>query len=102
MGELDGKVALITGGARGFGRAMALLFAREGADVAIADIAGELGAERIVGMATPSDLERTSRDIETLGRRSAAIQADVTNAEDCRRMAETVVDAFGRSDVLGA
>jgi NAD(P)-dependent dehydrogenase (short-subunit alcohol dehydrogenase family) len=102
MGELDGKVALITGGARGFGRAMALLFAREGADVAIADIAGELGSERIAGMATPSDLERTSREIETLGRRSTAIQADVTKAADCRRTAETVVDAFGRIDVLCA
>src|SRR5713226_9578913 len=102
MGELDGKVALITGGARGFGRAMALLFAREGADVAIADIAGELGAERIVGMATPSDLERTAGEIEALGRRSAAIRADVTKAEDCRRVAETVIGAFGRIDVLCA
>jgi NAD(P)-dependent dehydrogenase (short-subunit alcohol dehydrogenase family) len=102
MGELDGKVAVITGGARGFGRAMALLFAREGADVAIADIAGELGSERIVGMATASDLDRTAREIETLGRRSVAIQADVTKAEDCRRIAESVIGAFSRIDVLCA
>jgi NAD(P)-dependent dehydrogenase (short-subunit alcohol dehydrogenase family) len=102
MGELDGKVALITGGARGFGRAMALLFALEGADVAIADIAGELGSDRVTGMATPSDLERTAQEIEALGRRAAAIQADVTNAGDCGRMAETALDAFGRIDVLCA
>src|SRR2546428_1814754 len=102
MGELDGKVALITGGARGFGRAMALLFAREGADVAIADIAGELGAERIVGMAKASDLERTAGELEALGRHSVAVQADVTKAEDCRRIADTVIDAFGRVDVLCA
>jgi len=81
---------------------MALLFAREGADVAIADIAGELGSERIVGMATPSDLERTAEEIEALGRGAVAIQADVTDAESCRRMAETALAAFGRIDVLCA
>jgi NAD(P)-dependent dehydrogenase (short-subunit alcohol dehydrogenase family) len=102
VGELDGKVALITGAARGFGRAMALLFAREGADVAIADIAGELGSERIVGMATRSDLERTAEEIEAAGQRAVAIQADVTDAESCRRMAETALGAFGRIDVLCA
>jgi NAD(P)-dependent dehydrogenase (short-subunit alcohol dehydrogenase family) len=89
MGELDGKVALITGGAQGFGRAMAHLFAREGADVAIADIEGELGL-------------RTAGEIESLERRSVAIQADVTKEDDCRRMAETALGALGRIDVLCA
>jgi NAD(P)-dependent dehydrogenase (short-subunit alcohol dehydrogenase family) len=102
MGELDGKIALITGGARGFGRAMALLFAREGADVAIADIAGELGSERIVGMATTSDLGRTAAEIEALGRRSLALQANVTSAADCERMVEAAISSFGRIDVLCA
>jgi len=102
MGELDGKTALITGGARGFGRAMALLFAGEGADVAVADIAGELRSDRISGMATQDDLERTAGEIEALGRRALAIRADVTDAEDCRRMAGTAIDALGRVDILCA
>jgi NAD(P)-dependent dehydrogenase (short-subunit alcohol dehydrogenase family) len=102
MGELEGKAALITGGARGFGRAMALLFAREGADIAVADIAGELGSDRIDGMATQDDLERTVGEVEALGRPAAGIQADVTKADDCKRMAETAIEALGRIDILCA
>jgi NAD(P)-dependent dehydrogenase (short-subunit alcohol dehydrogenase family) len=102
MGELEGKTALITGGARGFGRAMALLFAREGAAVAVADIAGELRSDRISGMATQDDLERTAGEIEALGRRSLAIRADVTKADECARMAETAIDGLGRIDILCA
>jgi NAD(P)-dependent dehydrogenase (short-subunit alcohol dehydrogenase family) len=102
MGELDGKTALITGAARGFGRAVAILFAREGADVAIADIAGELSSERVSGMATADDLERTRGEIEALGRRALAIRADVTKAADCERMAAETLDAFGRFDILHA
>jgi NAD(P)-dependent dehydrogenase (short-subunit alcohol dehydrogenase family) len=81
---------------------MALLFAREGADVAVADIAGELPSERISGMATDDDLTRTAGEIEALGRRTVAIRADVTNNEDCRRMAETAIEALGRVDILCA
>jgi NAD(P)-dependent dehydrogenase (short-subunit alcohol dehydrogenase family) len=102
VNELDGKTALITGGARGFGRALALLFAREGADVAVADIAGELPSERIGGMATQDDLERTVGELEALGRRAVGIRADVTRSEDCKRMAETAIEALGRIDILCA
>lgn len=102
MGELDGKTALITGAARGFGRAVALLFAREGADVAIADVAGELSSQRVSGMATADDLERTRGEIEALGRRAVSIQADVTNAADCERMATEALAGLGRIDILHA
>src|SRR5439155_25947095 len=59
-------------------------------------------SDRIAGMATRSDLERTAGEIEALGRRSVPIQADVTDGESCRQMAETALGAFGRIDILCA
>jgi NAD(P)-dependent dehydrogenase (short-subunit alcohol dehydrogenase family) len=102
MPGLEGKVALITGGARGFGRAIACALADDGADVAIADIAEELPSERVRGLATSSDLERTKALVEARGRRCVAIRANVTNAGDCERMAGTVIDRFGKIDILAA
>jgi NAD(P)-dependent dehydrogenase (short-subunit alcohol dehydrogenase family) len=102
MPNLEGKVALITGGARGFGRAIAHALAGDGADIAIADIAGELPSERIRGLSTPDDLERTKAEVEALGRRCIAIRANVSDADDCERMAAAVVDEFSRVDILAA
>jgi NAD(P)-dependent dehydrogenase (short-subunit alcohol dehydrogenase family) len=100
VNELLDKKALITGGARGFGRAIARLFADEGADVAVADIAGHLPSERFRGMATGDDLARTVSDVEARGRRAIGIRADVTKAADCERMAAETLRAFGRIDIL--
>jgi len=85
--QLSGKVALITGGAAGIGRATALLFAREGAAVAMADLNAQAG-EAVVGEITRS------------GGRAIFESADVTRAEDCRRVVERTIREFGRLDIL--
>jgi len=85
--QLSGKVALITGGAAGIGRATALLFAREGAAVAMADLNAQAG-EAVVGEITRS------------GGRAIFESADITRAEDCRRVVERTIREFGRLDIL--
>ena len=87
MGTLDGKIALVTGGARGIGRAIALRFAREGADVAVADLNVD-GARSVAG------------EIEAAGRRALAIGVDVRELAQIRNMVGQAVGTFGRIDVL--
>ena len=84
--KLQGKIAGITGGGAGFGRAMALAFSREGADVAVCDL--ELAnAEATAGMVRES------------GRRSMAYDADVTDTPRLRSFVEEIVSEFGRIDI---
>ena len=85
MGQLDGKVALITGAGSGIGRASALAFAREGAKVAVADIVVEGG-------------EETVRLVKEAGGEAFFIKVDVSNAADVEAMVNTVVDTYGRID----
>jgi NAD(P)-dependent dehydrogenase (short-subunit alcohol dehydrogenase family) len=87
MEVLAGKVALITGGASGIGKATALLFAQEGAAVVIADI-NQGNGERVVG------------EIQAAGGKAVFIPCDVTRAQDCRRAVEAAVQAFGTLNVL--
>jgi NAD(P)-dependent dehydrogenase (short-subunit alcohol dehydrogenase family) len=87
MGVLAGKRVLISGGASGIGRATALLFAREGAAVAVTDLV-EAGAEAVV------------RQIEAEGGRAIALRCDVSQAADCKRAVQATVDAFGGLDIL--
>lgn len=84
-GMLQGKAALVTGGARGIGRATALLFAREGARVAVADQSGE-GAAETVAM------------VNRAGGQAVSIAADVTDAAQVEAMVATATAAFGRLD----
>ena len=85
--ELKGKVALVTGGAQGIGRAVALLLAQNGADVAVSDI----NLERA---------EETAKEIEALGRRAMAIRADVAKSADVEQMVEVILGRFGQIDIL--
>jgi NAD(P)-dependent dehydrogenase (short-subunit alcohol dehydrogenase family) len=87
-GKLEDKIALITGGDSGIGRAVAVLFAREGADVAI------------VYLSEDEDAEETKRAVEEEGRRALLIPGDVTDSSFCEEAVETTVRELGGLDIL--
>lgn len=88
-GKLHGKVALITGGDSGIGRAVAVLFAREGADVAIVFLPDEM-----------PDAQETLAAIEANGRRGLLLSGDVTDPNFCRAAVERTAQTFGGLDIL--
>lgn len=97
--DFSGRVVLITGGARGQGRAHALAFARAGADVAICDLSADV-ASLDYALATPEDLEQTGEDIRGLGVRCLTFPVDVRDDAAVSAMVDDIVAAFGRLDVL--
>jgi SDR family mycofactocin-dependent oxidoreductase len=99
MGRFDGKVVLITGGARGQGRSHALMFAREGADVAFCDIASQLDSVPYP-MSKPDDLQETVRLVEDLDRRCLGVTADVRDRGQLDSFAEQTRTELGRIDFL--
>ena len=99
MGLLDGKVALITGGARGQGRAHALVSAKEGADVVLVDIADQI-ASVPYRMATQDDLAETVRQVEALDRRAIAVTADVRSQQQMDDAVARGIAEFGKIDIL--
>jgi NAD(P)-dependent dehydrogenase (short-subunit alcohol dehydrogenase family) len=88
MGELDGKVALITGAGRGFGRATAERFAAAGADLALHYRASSAGCDEV------------ARQVTARGGRAQLLQADLTDGAAIDRLAAAALDAFGRVDIL--
>ena len=99
---LTGKIAIVTGAARGIGRATALAFAREGADVVGIDVAGPTSPTLDVQPATPDELSETGRLVEAEGRRWLSRALDQRNLPALRQAAAEVVDAWGRIDILFA
>lgn len=87
--KLAGRVALITGGDSGIGRAVAVLYAREGADVAITYLSSE-----------QQDAEQTQREVEAAGRRCVRLPGDLTHPNFCEELVDRVVNEFGRLDIL--
>jgi NAD(P)-dependent dehydrogenase (short-subunit alcohol dehydrogenase family) len=94
--KLQGKVALVTGGARGLGRAYVLRLARLGADVVVNDI--NLDAAQEYGELLSA--QTVMAEVEALGRRSLGFTADVTNRDQVEAMFEEALSAFGRLDIL--
>ncbi|MCQ4253406.1 SDR family oxidoreductase [Stutzerimonas stutzeri] len=87
-GKLAGKVAIITGGDSGIGRSVAVLFAREGADVAI------------LYLDQHQDAEQTRKDVEQHGRRCLTFAGDVADRGVCRKVIDETLAAFGKLDIL--
>jgi SDR family mycofactocin-dependent oxidoreductase len=99
MGSLDGKVAFITGAARGQGRSHAVRLASEGADIIAVDICRDI-ATMDYPNATPADLEETVRQVEALDRRIIATQVDIRDAAATRAAVDDGVAEFGRLDIV--
>jgi NAD(P)-dependent dehydrogenase (short-subunit alcohol dehydrogenase family) len=88
-GKLADRVAVVTGGDSGIGRAVALAFAREGADVVIAYLPGE-----------EEDAQRTADIVQDAGRKAVLVPGDLTSEEVCQALVDKTVAEFGRIDVL--
>jgi len=99
---MDGNVAIITGAARGIGRATAIAFAREGAAVVGLDIAGPVSKTLEVAPATPGDLDETGRLVEAAGGKWAARQLDQRDLPALRDAAAWTAETFGKVDILFA
>lgn len=87
-GKLIDKIALITGGDSGIGRAVAILFAKEGADIAI----GYLNEH--------SDADKTRQEVEKYGRKCLTVPGDISKEADCLNLVKQVTDMYGRIDIL--
>src|SRR3712207_2673543 len=99
-GRVEGKVAFITGAARGQGRSHAVRLAQEGADIIAVDIAGPVESIRMYPPATEEDLAETVRQVEALDRRIVATTADVRDSAALRAAVDDGVAQLGRLDIV--
>jgi len=99
--RLNGKIAIVTGAARGIGRACAIALAREGADIVAMDIAHNIDGLSY-SLATPADLAETVRLVEAEERRCLSVQADVRDMNQMSDLVERSLQEFGKIDILVA
>jgi SDR family mycofactocin-dependent oxidoreductase len=101
MGKLEGRVALISGGARGQGRSHALTLAKEGADVIVFDICKQISSVEIA-MARKSDLDETADMVRETGRKVVAMQGDVRDTGSLREVVDAGLKQLGKIDIVVA
>src|SRR6516165_8946635 len=99
-GSLEGRVAFITGAARGQGRAHAIRLAQEGADIIAIDICGPVSPSITYPMPTAEDLQETVRGVEGAGRKILARQVDIRDGAALREVVADGVEQFARLDIL--
>jgi NAD(P)-dependent dehydrogenase (short-subunit alcohol dehydrogenase family) len=99
---VQGKVAVVTGAARGIGRAIAVELAANGADVVALDICGFVSTASNAEPAKPEDLDETVREIQQFGRKAQGIKADIRDIGALRRIADEVVRDYGKIDIVVA
>lgn len=101
MGELDGRVALVTGGARGQGRSHAVALAAAGADVVLCDLPRPMPA-LTYSLADDADMELTVKQVEAAGRRAMGLAVDVRDAAAVEGAVARTVEQWGRLDIVVA
>lgn len=101
MGKLEGRVALVSGGARGQGRSHALTLAKEGADIIVFDICKQIASVEIA-MARKSDLDETADMVRETGRKVVAMQGDVRDTASLREVVDAGLKQLGKIDIVVA
>ncbi|RVW00971.1 mycofactocin-coupled SDR family oxidoreductase [Rhodococcus spongiicola] len=101
-GRVEGKVAFITGAARGQGRSHAVRLAEEGADIIAVDICENIETVAHYSLATDQDLQETVAQVEALGRRIVAVKADVRDLAGLQKAFDTGIEQFGHVDIVVA
>jgi NAD(P)-dependent dehydrogenase (short-subunit alcohol dehydrogenase family) len=99
---LGGKLAVVTGAARGIGRAIAVEFAANGADVVVLDIAGPVSIASDAKPATPAELEETLRQVKAYGRKGESLRLDIRDLDALRKAADHIESVYGKIDIVVA